>query len=139
MSLVKAYEAKLEKLERSKLQLSEQVKKAIPEKDRFEGFIEHTMAFLASPWNIYNKGNLALKRTVPKLCFAEPLRYCLENGYRTAKTTFPFKVLAGLSGKYLEMVGDPGIEPGVRLREGVTVPCHTLRPVAHCRADYLWV
>ena len=29
------------------------------------------------------------------------------------------------------MVGDPGIEPGVRLREGVTVPCHTLRPVAH--------
>jgi hypothetical protein len=30
-----------------------------------------------------------------------------------------------------ELVGDPGIEPGVRLREGVTVPCHTLRPVAH--------
>ena len=29
------------------------------------------------------------------------------------------------------LVGDPGIEPGVRLREGVTVPCHTLRPVAH--------
>ena len=29
------------------------------------------------------------------------------------------------------MVGDPGIEPDVRLREGVTVPCHTLRPVAH--------
>ena len=32
------------------------------------------------------------------------------------------------------MVGDPGIEPGVRLREGVTVPCHTLRPVAHREA-----
>ena len=31
----------------------------------------------------------------------------------------------------LGVVGDPGIEPGVRLREGVTVPCHTLRPVAH--------
>jgi hypothetical protein len=24
----------------------------------------------------------------------------------------------------LEVVGDPGIEPGVRLREGVTVPSH---------------
>ena len=34
----------------------------------------------------------------------------------------------GFSG---DLVGDPGIEPGVRLREGVTVPCHTLRPVAH--------
>ena len=31
----------------------------------------------------------------------------------------------------VKVVGDPGIEPGVRLREGVTVPCHTLRPVAH--------
>ena len=39
---------------------------------------------------------------------------------------------------FSEMVGDPGIEPGVRLREGVTVPCHTLRPVAHLnRGDCL--
>ena len=30
-----------------------------------------------------------------------------------------------------KVVGDPGIEPGVRLRERVTVSCHTLRPVAH--------
>ncbi len=30
-----------------------------------------------------------------------------------------------------KVVGDLGIEPSVRLREGVTVPCHTLRPVAH--------
>ena len=35
------------------------------------------------------------------------------------------------------VVGDLGIEPSVRLREGVTVPCHTLRPVAHLRGDYL--
>ncbi len=37
----------------------------------------------------------------------------------------------------MEVVGDPGIEPGVRLREGVTVPCHTLRPVAHYQALHL--
>ncbi len=30
----------------------------------------------------------------------------------------------------VRMVGDLGIEPSMRLREGVTVPCHTLRPVA---------
>ena len=35
----------------------------------------------------------------------------------------------------ISVVGDPGIEPGVRLREGVTVPCHTLRPVAHRHRD----
>ena len=33
---------------------------------------------------------------------------------------------------FFKVVGDLGIEPSVRLREGVTVPCHTLRPVAHC-------
>ncbi len=30
-----------------------------------------------------------------------------------------------------KLVGDPGIEPGVGHPEGVTVPCHTLRPDAH--------
>ena len=34
-------------------------------------------------------------------------------------------------------MGDPGIEPGVRLREGVTVPCHTLRPVAQTTVQIL--
>ena len=43
------------------------------------------------------------------------------------------KKIVVISFNDLLMVGDPGIEPGVRLREGVTVPCHTLRPVAHCR------
>ncbi len=31
-----------------------------------------------------------------------------------------------------EMVGDPGIEPGVGLPGGVTVRCLTLKHVAHC-------
>jgi len=35
----------------------------------------------------------------------------------------------------LEVVGDPGIEPGVSRLEGVTIPCHTLRPVAQ---SLLW-
>ena len=130
-SLVRAYEAKVEKLEKQKLLLADQAAQAVPPKGRFDDFIEHTMTFLASPWNIYENGGIALRRTVLKLAFAEPLSYNRESGYRTAKTTFPFKVLAGISTQKCEMVGDPGIEPGVRLREGVTVPCHTLRPVAH--------
>ena len=36
----------------------------------------------------------------------------------------------------MKVVGDLGIEPSVRLREGVTVPCHTLRPVAHFHRLY---
>jgi hypothetical protein len=49
------------------------------------------------------------------------------------------KDLYGFAEYCVVVVGDPGIEPGVRLREGVTVPCHTLRPVAHWRCQYLWL
>jgi len=91
-SLVKACEAKIDRLEKRKLLLVDQAALAIPPKGRFDDFIEHTMTFPASPWNIYENGGLALRRTVLKLAFAEPLSYSRESGYRTAKTTFPFKV-----------------------------------------------
>ena len=130
-SVIGAYEKRIEELEREKIRLAERAESAVPSEARLSEFIEPAMEFLASPWNIYKNGNFALKRTVLKLAFAEPLRYSRNEGYRTAETTFPFKVLADFSSLKCGMVGDPGIEPGVRLREGVTVPCHTLRPVAH--------
>ena len=134
-SVIGAYEKRIEELEREKIRLAERAESAVPSEARLSEFIEPAMEFLASPWNIYKNGNFALKRTVLKLAFAEPLRYSRNEGYRTAETTFPFKVLADFSSLKCGMVGDPGIEPGVRLREGVTVPCHTLRPVAHCQVS----
>jgi site-specific DNA recombinase len=110
-SLVRAYEAKIEKLEKQKLLLADQAAQAVPPKGRFEDFIEHTLTFLASPWNIYDNGGIALRRTVLKLAFAEPLSYNRKSGYRTAKTTFPFKVLAGFSTQKCEMVEPRGVEP----------------------------
>ena len=130
-SVIRAYETKIEKLELEKLRLLDQQEKGGIPSGHLDEFIEPAMKFLANPWNIYQKGGFAMRQTVLRLAFAEPLRYSRENGYRTAKTTFPFKVLAEISSPKCGMVGDPGIEPGVRLREGVTVPCHTLRPVAH--------
>jgi site-specific DNA recombinase len=76
-----------------------------------EEFIEHALAFLANPWNLYEKGEFTFKRTVLKLAFAEPLRYSRNEGYRTAKTTFPFKVLADFSTQKCGMVEPRGIEP----------------------------
>ena len=130
-SVISAYETRIEKLERQKLELEDKAASAhVPQGHQSE-FIEPALKFLANPWNIYKNGSFALQQTVLRLAFAEPIRYCRSEGYRTAKITFPFKVLADFSTQKSEMVGDPGIEPGVRLREGVTVPCHTLRPVAH--------
>ena len=62
-------------------------------------FIEPALNFLANPWNVCENGGFALKRTVLKLAYAEPLRYSRETGYRIAEITLPFKALAGINGE----------------------------------------
>ena len=109
-SVVTAYEGRLAKLEREKLLLSERVDQIVPPKGRFEEFIELSLEFLAKPWNIYENGNLALKQTVLRLAFSEPLRYSRNDGYRTIETAFPFKVLAGFNSPKSEMVRSRRLE-----------------------------
>jgi len=109
-AVIQAYETRIDKLERQKIRLAEQAAQTVPPQGRMEEFIEPALGFLASPWNIYESGSIHLKRTVLKLAFSEPLRYSRGNGYRTAKTTFPFKVLADFLTPKCEMVGDPGIK-----------------------------
>ncbi len=84
---------------------------AVPPKERFGDFVEHTMTFLVSPWIIDENGGIALRRTVPKVAFAEPLSYTHESGYRTAKTGFLFRGLTGISTQICEMVEPRGVEP----------------------------
>ena len=98
-------------MERQKIRSAEDAAQIVPPQGRFEEFIEHALEFLSSHWKVYKKGDFALKRTVLKLTFAEPLRYNRENGYRTAKNTFPFKVLAEISTPKCGMVGGVGFEP----------------------------
>ncbi|MEJ8472877.1 recombinase family protein [Roseibium algae] len=103
-SVITAYEKRIERLERDKIVLAERVENHIPPKGRLEEFIELSLVFLSRPWEIYENGSLAVKRTVLRLAFSEPLRYSRENGYRTTETTFPFKVLAGFNNQNEEMV-----------------------------------
>ncbi|MEO0637776.1 MAG: hypothetical protein AAFY73_14140, partial [Pseudomonadota bacterium] len=110
-TLLAAYEAKVEKLELEKQKTEEMAAKPLPTRDTFEDFIEPALKFLVNPWNIYKKGDLALKRTVLKLAFTEPLRYNREKGYRTAKTTLPFKALAEILTPKCGLVGPEGLEP----------------------------
>lgn len=74
-SVVGAYEKRVEKLEREKLVLAEKAVQSVPPQGRLEEVIELALTFLANPWNIYEKGSFALKRTVLRLAFVEPLRY----------------------------------------------------------------
>lgn len=107
--VMKAFEERIESLERQKIRLTEQAAQSVPPDGQAERFIEPLLGFLTNHWNIYKKWSIALKRTVLKLAFIEPLRYSRETGYRTAKTTFPFKVLADFSTSKHGVVGDPEV------------------------------
>ncbi len=87
-TVISAYEKRIDELERQKLRLSEQADASVPSHGRLEEFIEPAFAFLANPWNIYQKGSFALKRTVLKLAFAEPLRYSREKVVEPPKSPF---------------------------------------------------
>lgn len=103
-SVIKAYEARIDKLEREKLILVEKSQNlAKPRRDPSE-VIEPALRFLANPWNIFQNANLAVQQTVLNLSFAEPLRYCRNEGYRTANIALPFKVLENFSTQKCEMV-----------------------------------
>ncbi|MFK7754018.1 MAG: resolvase, partial [Sedimentitalea sp.] len=103
-SVVSAYEDKIDKLERDKIVLREKLDSAVPEKGRFEDCMELALRFLSSPWKIYKNGDFAMRQTVLRLAFAEPIRYCQNGMYGTPELSFPFKCLGDISGSKSEMV-----------------------------------
>ena len=84
--------------------LAERVETTVPPKGRLEDCIELALNFLASPWNIYKNGDFAMRQTVLRLVFSEPLKYGQNGAYGTPELSFPFKYLAGISGSKSEMV-----------------------------------
>ncbi len=103
-SVVNAYEGKIDKLERDKIVLQEKIGKAVPEKGRLEDCMELALSFLSSPWNIYKNGDFAMRQTVLRMAFSEPLTYSPNGVYGTPKFSFPFRYLEGISCRKSEMV-----------------------------------
>ena len=110
-SLVAAYEARIERLQHDKRLAEDRYKNASAPSTSFEDTFEHALRFLANPWNIWQSGHLALRRTVLRMVFAEPVTYCRKTGLRTAKTTLPFNALGGFTAAGCGMVEHSGIEP----------------------------
>ncbi len=103
-SVVSAYEARIEKLEREKIVLAERVDTTVPPKGRLEDCIELALKFFANPWNIYKNGDFAMRQTVLRLVFSEPLKYGQNGVYGTPELSFPFRYLGAISGSKSEMV-----------------------------------
>ena len=82
--------------------------RALPE---FEENFRTAFAFLGNPYKVWTSERLEDKRAVLKLVFLERLPYDRKSGFRTAKTTLPFKALEYISGGESKMARPAGLEP----------------------------
>ncbi len=110
-TVITAYETKIEQLQQKKLSISDRLRNQSKPKHSFEESIEHAITFLQNPRRIWDSGDFAMKRTVLRLAFSERLAYSRKDGYRTPKTSLPFKVLGDICKEDFKMVEPRGIEP----------------------------
>ena len=95
MAVQRAFERKIEKLERDKLVVQEKLATKPGPKRPFEEVFELAMGFLANPWKLWESDRIEDKRTVLKLAFSDRHAYQRGEGFRTPKTSLPFKMLGG--------------------------------------------
>ncbi len=110
-AVIRAYENRIRDLEARKIELKEKLELCARP---FRGFGESfrtAMAFLASPHKLWSSGRLEDKRVVLKLTFCDRLAYVRNEGFRTAKTALPFRLLAEFSGGQNKMARPRGFEP----------------------------
>ncbi|UDF05631.1 recombinase family protein [Asticcacaulis sp. AND118] len=105
------YEKRLRDIEKEKVAIREKIDRKREKTPSFDGAYRTAMLFLSNPSILWKSPVLENKKAVLKLAFAAPLIYSRFDGYRTAETTLPFKVLAQFSDGELGMVDATGIEP----------------------------
>ena len=112
----KAYERRIEKLEKERLLMEEKLENGLDPNTSQGQILELSLKFLSNPCKLWESGNLILQKLVLRLAFAEHLSYCKNEGYRTPKTNLPFKVLGGLQCQERQMVPRRGLEPPLPYR-----------------------
>ncbi|WP_237072609.1 hypothetical protein [Pseudaestuariivita rosea] len=108
--VISALESKITKLEENKLRLNDQLTQNAQPRHTMDEIFELLMSYLSSPWNIYEKGGLLMKKTILKTAFAAPLAYDRKQGFRTPQPSVIFRFLDTIKEK-CEMVPRRGLEP----------------------------
>lgn len=117
-SLVTAYEARIKSLEEEKVAIRENIANCGKPLASFDATFRTAMEFLGNPHKLWLSDRLSDKRAVLKLTFSDRLHYTRNEGFRTASTTSPFRILSTLKGGSEVMVHPTGFEP-MALRLGI--------------------
>ena len=72
-TVIKAYEKKIDSLEKEKIILQENQAEPAPTTRDFSAALVLSLKFLSKPWKLWESGTISLRRTVLKLVFADHL------------------------------------------------------------------
>ena len=129
--VVKAFEKRIEELDRMQLVLRERAANAGQPVHPFSQMFELSMRFLSNPCVLWKSERFDVQRLVLKLAFSEHIPYCREKGFLNTKTSFPFSALSNFGGCDCEMVPRERIElsasPLPRVRSTTELPRLVLR------------
>ena len=117
---LKAFEDRIEALERDKLIALEGASRKPAPARPFAEMFELSLRFLANPYDCWQIGGPDARNLVMRLAFARPLSYSRETGCLNTEKSSVFSMLDGLKGAKNEVVPQEGLEP----------PTHALR--MHC-------
>lgn len=96
-AVIETYEAKLGQLNKQKALLAENIENPAVPAGSFAEKLEPALIFLSIPWKIWESGSVAARKLILKLAFTDRIRYCRNEGARTAELAFPFKALSGFT------------------------------------------
>ncbi|MBI1208205.1 MAG: recombinase [Azospirillum sp.] len=103
-ALIAGYEKRLAATERERVAVREKIAGSGRPRVHFENVYRTVFDFLENPQKLWCSSHLEHRRAVLRMGFQTHLRYARHKGYRTPKTTLPFRVLGGLGGPLEKMV-----------------------------------
>ena len=109
--LVETYEKRIRALQQQKVTMSENIQNCGRPLRSFDETYRTAFEFLGNPYKIWSSDRIEDKRMVIRLAFSEKLPYDRNEGFRTAQTSLPFRVLEGFKEGNSDMVPEAGLEP----------------------------
>jgi len=95
--VIEAYETQIHQLHAEKLTKLERLTNCGRAIMDFDDAFRTAFAFLANSYKLWRSPELEDRRTMLRLTFGEQPAYRRNEGFRTAKTTLPFKILQQIS------------------------------------------
>jgi site-specific DNA recombinase len=130
--LIETYEKKIRGLQAQKVEMSEKIRNCGRPLKGFDESFRTAFDFLGNPHKLWSSDRLEDKRAVMRLAFEAKLPYYRNEGFRTAQTSLPFRLLEDLKEGKSGMVRETGIEPvcprGRRILSPVRLP---IPPLPH--------